>query len=115
VLGDQKLSVAAKSHIELDGAEILISPASFWEIAIKVSLGKYTLNVPFEEFWKQGIEGNGFQVLPIEVRHTAALINLPFHRRDPFDRLLVAQAIVEDVGIISADGALDAYSIRRVW
>ncbi|MDQ2925554.1 MAG: type II toxin-antitoxin system VapC family toxin [Acidobacteriota bacterium] len=63
----------------------------------------------------QGIDGNDFHVLPIEPRHTAALTTLPFAHRDPFDRLLIAQAIVEQVPIISCDPKFDAYPVKRLW
>jgi PIN domain nuclease of toxin-antitoxin system len=115
VLGDAQLSDAAKSFI-LDAANTkLVSPASYWEIAIKISLKKYTLHEPYEAFMQRGIFGNGFEILPIELKHTAVLTTLPFHHRDPFDRLMIAQAMVEQMPIVSGDPALDAYSVRRLW
>jgi PIN domain nuclease of toxin-antitoxin system len=115
VLGDAQLSSTARSYL-LDSAHAkLISPASYWEIAIKVSIGKYTLNVPYELFTQRGIEGNGFEILPIELKHTVALTTLPFHHRDPFDRLLIAQAMAEHIPIISNDPAFDTYPITRLW
>ena len=115
VLADPSLSDAASRTINDPAACVLVSPASYWECAIKVSLGKYQLDVPFETFWRKGVDGNGFEILPIELRHAAAVSSLPFHHRDPFDRLLVAQAMTEDVALVSADAALDAYSVRRLW
>ncbi len=115
VLGDKKLSAAALAQILDPANEKFVSPATYWELAIKVSLGKYVLNEPYEEFMRRGLVGNGFRVLPIEPRHTAALVGLPFHHRDPFDRLLVAQALVEQVPVVSADAELDAYSVKRIW
>ena len=106
VLGDSQLSRGALAFISDPGNEKLVSPASCWEIAIKISIGKYALNEPFEAFLQRGIEGNGFTVLPIEPRHVAALTSLPFHHRDPFDRLLVAQAMVEQLPLVSGDAAL---------
>lgn len=64
---------------------------------------------------RRGIDGNGFGILPVEFRHTAALTSLPFHHRDPFDRLIVAQAMVEEIPIVSGDTVLDAYPVKRVW
>ena len=64
---------------------------------------------------RKGIEGNGFDVLPITPKHTAALIGLPFHHRDPFDRLIVGQAMVERIAIISGDPDFDAYPVTRIW
>jgi len=115
VLGDRRLSAKAKAAIEDPSNEKLLSPASYWEIAIKISLGKYTLSKPYEEFMEKGIGENGFGVLSIEPKHTAVLTTLPFHHRDPFDRLIIAQAVVEEVAVVSGDTAFDAYPITRLW
>jgi PIN domain nuclease of toxin-antitoxin system len=114
-LGDRRLSAFAQRSIADGDAQKFVSPASLWEIAIKISLGKYVLAAPYEDFVRGSLEANGIRLLPIEPRHTAAVISLPFHHRDPFDRLLVAQAIVEELPIISNDAALDAYSVGRLW
>jgi PIN domain nuclease of toxin-antitoxin system len=115
VLGDPQLSQTALDQIVDSSQAKLISPASYWEIAIKISLGKYTLHEPYERFMQRGIFGNGFNILPIEPAHTAVLTTLPFHHRDPFDRLLVAQAAAEHIPVLSADAVFDAYGIVRVW
>jgi len=115
VLGDGRLSAKAKAAIEDQSNEKLLSPASYWEIAIKISLGKYILSKPSEEFIEKGIGENGFTVLSIEPKHTAVLTTLPFYHRDPFDRLIVAQAMVEEAVIISRDTAFGAYPITRLW
>jgi PIN domain nuclease of toxin-antitoxin system len=73
------------------------------------------LSEPYEEFTRRGTVENGFVILPIEPKHTALLTTLPFHHRDPFDRLIIAQAMVEGIAIISGDAAFDAYSVTRVW
>jgi len=93
----------------------LISPASYWEIAIKVSLEKWQLNRPYEDFINIGLKQYGFLILPILPDHTARLIRMPFHHKDPFDRLLIAQALAEEIPIISADKKFDAYRIKRIW
>ncbi len=113
--GEPQLSPTARTVIQDATNEVLFSPASFWEIAIKVSLGKWKLNRPYEDFIAIGLSQYGFQVLPILPTHTARLIGLPFHHKDPFDRLLVAQALVEQIAIVSADPALDAYGVTRLW
>lgn len=115
VLGDSSLSVVARQLIEDAANSKLVSPVTYWELAIKISIGKYALLEPYETFMDRAIRQNGFLILPIEPRHTAVLINLPFHHRDPFDRLMVAQAMVENLILVSADGVLDAYPIQRLW
>src|SRR4051794_16198623 len=97
--GDSQLSGTAQTRIQDASNEILISPASYWEIAIKVRLGKWALNRPYEEFIDLVLNRYGFQVLPILPTHTARLIGMPSppDHKDPFDRLLVAQALVEGV------------------
>jgi PIN domain nuclease of toxin-antitoxin system len=113
--GDPQLSAMARTLIQDTSNEVLISPASYWEIAIKVSIGKWKLNRTYEEFIDIGLNRYGFQVLPILPTHTAAVISLPFHHKDPFDRLLIAQSMVEGIPIISNDTVLDAYGITRLW
>lgn len=108
ITDDPMLSATAKALIADPSNEILVSPASYWETAIKISVGKYPLHVPFVTFIIQGVDGNGFKILPIEPQHAAVLTTLPFHHRDPFDRMLVAQVIVESIGLVSNDTALDA-------
>ena len=113
-LNDVRLSAVGRRAIENAG-KVLISPASYWELAIKISSGKYTLAAPYDIFWRKGIDDNAFDILPIEIRHTSKLISLPFHHKDPFDRLVVAQALVEDIPLVSADAGLDAYGVKRIW
>jgi PIN domain nuclease of toxin-antitoxin system len=115
VLGDPQLSARARALIEDRNNEKLISPASYWELAIKISTGKYLLHEPYQDFMRRAIADNGFVILPIEPRHTAVVATLPFHHRDPFDRLLIAQAIVEQIPILSNDPVLDAYPVTRLW
>lgn len=115
VLGDAKLSHQARTAIESSANEKLVSPASYWEIAIKISIGKYTLPQPYEQFIQKAIDDNGFVILPIVPKHTAALTNLPFHHRDPFDRLMIAQVMVEQMPIVSGDVVFDAYPVTRIW
>lgn len=94
-----------------------MSPASYWEIAIKLSMGKWQIRDGMEKFMADCIGAFGFQVLAIEPRHAVALSQLPFspEHRDPFDRLLVCQALVEDIPLLSADKALDFYGVNRIW
>jgi PIN domain nuclease of toxin-antitoxin system len=114
-VADPQLGNEATSLIMDPANEKLVSPASYWEIAIKISIKKYALSKAYEVFMHEAIDQNGFVYLHIEPKHTARLTTLPFHHKDPFDRLLVAQAMVEGVPIISNDTALDAYGITRLW
>jgi PIN domain nuclease of toxin-antitoxin system len=114
-LGDAQLSSAANALILDAGNVKLISPASYWEIAIKVSIGKYALAEPYEDLIQHSIFDNGFDILPIEPRHTAALTGMAYLHRDPFDGLLIAQAVVEGMPIDSADVIFDQYPITRLW
>ena len=97
VLNDPSLTPTAKGLIADPANDILLSPASYWEIAIKVSLGKYSVPGSFETFFNNQIAINGFAILPISVAHASRVAALPFHHRDPFDRLLVAQAQAKGV------------------
>jgi PIN domain nuclease of toxin-antitoxin system len=115
VLNDRALSQVACDLIADPLNDILLSPASYWEIAIKVSLGKYKIPGSFETWIEHQIQMNELEILPIKVAHAAAIVTLPFHHKDPFDRLLVAQALTEQVPIISVDTVLDNYSVTRCW
>jgi PIN domain nuclease of toxin-antitoxin system len=95
--------------------EIYLSTASHWEIAIKSSTGKLTLTAPFRDFIEQSMAKNQFNPLTIEIAHSAVVWQMPFHHRDPFDRMLIAQALVEQMPIVSADPAFDAYGVQRLW
>ena len=88
--------------------------ASLWEIAIKLSLGKIKLKIPFEKFIEL-VEDNGFKILSITFEHTLNVSQLEFYHRDPFDRLIISKGIVEDIPIISADSKLDNYTVNRIW
>lgn len=73
------------------------------------------MSAPFEQLIPAQLQANGIELLPVETDHVRALITLPFHHRDPFDRMLIAQAAVENAVLVSADEALDAYGIHRIW
>jgi len=116
-LGDPQLSGLAKGLILDPANEIHISPATLWEIAIKVSIGKLALHEPYQSFVDSCLRRYGFLLLPIKPRHTAYLATLPFPRghKDPFDRMLISQSSVEAMPLLSDDVALDAYGIHRMW
>jgi len=95
--------------------ELLLSAGSIWEIAIKIGLGKLVLTQPYSLWMSQALNDLGMTVLPITVEYADAQANLPKHHSDPFDRLIVAQAIVENISIVSADARMEAYGITRLW
>jgi PIN domain nuclease of toxin-antitoxin system len=109
-----QLSQKGKALLEADNA-LLLSIASLWEIAIKLRLGKLTVAVPIEVLMTQQFTQNDIELLPITVAPLLVVSTLPLHHRDPFDRLLIAQAMVEQMPIVSADPAFDAYPVQRLW
>lgn len=115
VLNDQQLSRAADAVITDPSNDVFVSPATYWEIAIKVRKQKLDLFAPYDDFIRRGITENDFEILPIETRHTSQLTTMPLHHNDPFDRLLIAQALVEQMPIVSVDVAFDAYGVTRLW
>jgi PIN domain nuclease of toxin-antitoxin system len=114
-VADERTSETARAAIEDAANEKLVSVGSVWEMAIKCSLGRLSLAEPLPSLVEKAHD-QGFQILAIELAHVARVETLPWHHRDPFDRLLIAQALVEDLAIVSADAAFDAYQrIRRIW
>lgn len=114
VAGDARLSRRARRTLDDSRAVLLLSAASVWEMAIKASLGRLTLPTTAGEYIA-GKMKNGLQMLPIEWIHAAAVETLPAHHRDPFDRLLIAQAQLEECAIVSADPAFRQYDVRVIW
>ena len=115
IAGDNQLSPTARKLIENPTNLSFLSIGSFWEIAIKVSLGKLTLHQPFDELFSAQLVINGIDLLGLDFRHTVAVAKLPFHHKDPFDRMLIAQAQLEKLRIVSKDSVFDEYAITRVW
>ncbi len=115
ITDDGRLGTRARSVIEEAETDVLVSAASLWEVAIKHALGKLPLARPFADTFPAQLDANVFAVLPIGTAHLARLIDLPFHHRDPFDRLLIAQALVEGLPILTRDAAFAAYPVDVVW
>lgn len=113
--GNQKLSPAARAAIESAEGQRFVSVASMWEIAIKVSLGKLTLQKPVGELLTQLMSDLALSHLPIEHGDVAAIAGLPFHHRDPFDRMLAVQAGECGLSIVSIDAIFESYGVPRVW
>jgi PIN domain nuclease of toxin-antitoxin system len=115
VLEDERLTKGASDAIRTATGDVFVSPASLWEIAIKIGTGKYQLDEPFEPFWERVLRQSNLTILQIEVRHAACLLQLPKVHRDPFDRMIVAQSIVENLPLVSSDVLLDGYNVQRIW
>lgn len=112
---DPRLSSTALKRIADSDTRVLVSVVSAWELVIKLATGKLRLDRPFADLWSESMVANGFDVLDVTAEHVFALEPLPLHHRDPFDRLLIAQAVFEDLELVSADSVFAAYPIRRVW
>lgn len=108
---DKRLSARARKVIAAAGTQCWLSHASVWEMAIKASLGKLTLDRSVENFVDTHCELNGFRLLPLSYRHICQVEKLPWHHRDPFDRLLVAQAQCEDLVFATSDATIGRYGI----
>ena len=115
VMDSPKISKRATSLIESTENEVYLSVASVWEMAIKVSIGQLRIDESFEDFIMPELKSNQFSLLNIEVRHLGKIVNLPFHHRDPFDRLLAAQSLTMNMPILSRDTAFDLYDVERLW
>jgi PIN domain nuclease of toxin-antitoxin system len=114
VTGDARLSRAARRALEAADNELILSAASVWEMAIKASLGRLTLPGSVEEYVAEKVE-SGFGVLSVDWTHAAAVERLPPHHGDPFDRLLAAQALAEDLPLVTGDRVFGAYGVKVVW
>lgn len=112
---DPALPRVARTAIADPANDCLVSAASAWEIAIKASIGKLALEGQVRRFVPEQMAANGFAPLPVSVTHAARVAQLPFHHRDPFDRLLAAQALEERVAIVSGDPIFRKYGVRRIW
>lgn len=115
VTDDPKLSELAKEIFLDTDNELLLSAVTGFEIAVKYSLGKLHLTEPPKEFIANRMQANALTELPVSMAHALALQNMPLHHKDPFDRLLVAQAMVNQIPLLSADQQLSAYAIERLW
>ena len=111
----EKLSPKALALLADDDNELVISVASVWEIQIKIQLGRLKFTLPLRELIESQKQTNGIQVLPVALNHVLALDTLPALHKDPFDRLLVAQANVEGAFIVSRDPMFSGYPVKVVW
>ena len=112
---DPQLSATAKTLIEDPINRKFVSMATCWELAIKVGLRKLDLGEPAATFLPRELAANHFDLLGIELRHATFVETLALHHRDPFDRLLIAQSMIEAIPVISVDVAFDVYGVSRLW
>lgn len=112
---ESQLSITARDLILDPANQKLLSPATPWEVAIKVSLKKLDIGGPYLGFFPEQMARTNFDFLAVRDEHLAAVSTLPFHHRDPFDRLIVAQTIAENIPIVSIDETFDAYGVTRLW
>ena len=110
-----QLGPQARTELQKPTNELLLSAGSLWELTIKIGLNKLVLLMPYREWMAQAIADLGLAIVPITVAYADVQAGLPLHHRDPFDRLLVAQALIEHVPIVSVDPIFDAYSVQRLW
>jgi len=110
-----KLSRAALAALEDENNRLFLSDVSIWEMQIKVQLGKMKLKLPLKDLIDSQQRDNEVEILPITTEHILALDNLPFHHKDPFDRLLIAQSVVEGFTIVTVDSEFPVYPAKLLW
>ena len=115
IQGNDSLSNTAKASIENSENQKLISIASLWEIAIKTSIGKLSVEMSMTDLVEKQVLGNALGILSITSEHLEKLTDLPFHHKDPFDRLIIAQSLAENISIVSRDKMFGDYSAQLIW
>jgi len=113
--GNDRLNAYARALIEDEANDRYLSVASLWEMAIKVSIGKLDVPLPFTRLVRQHVVGSAIDVLQVKPEHLDEQRRMPFHHRDPFDRLLIAQAITKEIPIVSRDSTFEEYSAQLIW
>ncbi|AMW29519.1 type II toxin-antitoxin system VapC family toxin [Arthrospira platensis] len=114
-MGNSRLSDKVRDLVEDGHNHKLISVATVWEMSIKQSQNKLTLEKTASDYIEEKIRLDDFELLPIQLNHLRILSSLPFYHKDPFDRLLIAQSMQENIPILSKDMAFNAYPIQRIW
>ena len=115
VEGDRALPVKARAALANRNNECLLSLASVWELAIKAGLGKLKLALPVQRYVVENVAANGFGMLDIRMTHVGRVESLATHHGDPFDRLLIAQALEEKLPVVTADPIFRKYGVDRIW
>ena len=113
--GDPRLSKRAKQILTSDSNELVFSLASLWEIAVKIQIGKLGTLGSSVVYVRDEVEEYGMEILPIHYSHILALERLPFHHKEPFDRLILAQAVAESLPLLSDDSQFPAYPVKLLW
>ena len=113
--GDRALPAKARAVLANPENECLISMVSAWELAIKTGLGKLKLALPVKRYIVENVAANGFRMLAIEIVHVGRVETLAMHHGDPFDRLLIAQALEENIAVVTADPIFRNYGVKRIW
>ncbi len=114
ITDDKKLPLKTKKILEEKENRCFVSLATFWEIAIKYSLGRLDLNASLEKVFEI-IEDTGFELLPVTIVHVLKNSKLEFHHQDPFDRIIIAQAMIENLSVVSKDEQFKKYDISLIW
>ncbi|MCX6538000.1 MAG: type II toxin-antitoxin system VapC family toxin [Acidobacteria bacterium] len=115
IQGGTELSGSARKAIGDSANTCWLSMASAWEMAIKIGQGKLKLEADLARFLPEHLAANGFTALPIAINHVSRVAQLPYHHRDPFDRLIIAQALEDGLSVVSADKVFSKYRVRRIW
>jgi PIN domain nuclease of toxin-antitoxin system len=115
ITADPRLSRTAAAAIGSPAAAVYVSVVSAWEIVIKAAKGKLKIHKPVGSLWSDAMAANSFTPLDVTFDHILELESLPMHHGDPFDRLLVAQALAEGLELVTADRALAAYAVTTIW
>jgi len=111
----KKLSATVSKEFKNPANQIFLSVASVWEMQIKIKLNKMVFNDTLENIITEQQTVNNIQILPVQLSHALYLENLPLHHKDPFDRLLISQAIVENMILVSADANFIKYQVNLLW
>jgi PIN domain nuclease of toxin-antitoxin system len=115
ILGSSELSAVARGAIEDPDHQKFLSVASLWEISIKVSIKKLEVGMTMSDLVVREVRGNAIEILQISPQHLDRLSSLPFHHKDPFDRLMIAQSFAENMPLLTRDSAFGAYGVSMIW
>ncbi len=110
-----KLGRRAVAVLEDPANDLAVSGGTIWELSIKAGLGKLSLSLPYRQWMERASADLGLSLLPITLEYAERQMALPYRHRDPFDRLLVAQCLVEGISLVSADTVFDEYEVTRIW